>query len=128
MTPVEIMALILAIVIALKLIVVLIKPKAWLDGVVKPVWKNPAVTMIISLILAAVTLYYLNASGIGIVQIFATMLFLVLLFAVGISVYFNEIMAMATKMLKNKAIIKKSWLYILIWIALTVWVLYALLI
>ena len=126
MTPIEIMALVLAIVVAIKLIVVLIKPKAWLDSVVKPIWKNPAVTMIISLILAAVTLYYL-LTEITIVQIFATMLFLVLLMAVGVSVYFNEIAAMGTKMLKSKAVIKKSWLYILIWIALVVWVLYTLL-
>ncbi|MFA5174501.1 MAG: hypothetical protein WC438_04950 [Candidatus Pacearchaeota archaeon] len=125
MTPIEIMALILAIVSSLKLIVILIKPKAWYDDIVKPIWSKPMLTGLISLILAGITLYYLLQT-MTIINIFAVMLFVVFLMAVGFSFYQKEVLDLATKMLKNKAMLKKAWFYILIWIVLVLWVFYAL--
>ena len=119
-TPIEWMALVFILVVAVKLIVILVNPRTWYDSVVKKVWKSPGLCMIVSLVLAALTLYYL-LQEITIVQILAVMLFLALLMAVGMSVYQKEILALADKMLKDKTIIKKSWLYIIIWIALVVW-------
>jgi|GEM_PF-544600 len=119
-TPVEIMALILVAVVALKIIVILIKPKAWYNSVVKKVWKSPNWMMLICLVLAAVALYYLLME-VTIVQILAVMLFLALLAAVGIGVYQKEVLALADKLLKDKKLIKRSWLYIIIWIVLIVW-------
>ena len=120
-TPIEWMALILIVGVAIKIIVILINPKTWYNSVVKKVWKAPNWIMLLSLILSAVTLYYLVQGGIGIVEILAVMLFFAFLIAVGVSVYKKEVIALADKMLKDKNIIKKSWLYILIWIALIVW-------
>ena len=119
-TPVEWMALILIVISAIKIIVILVKPKAWNDSVVKKLWKNSGLAMIVSLILAAVALYYL-LQELTIVQILATMLFLALLIAVGVAAYKKEVIGLADKMLKNKAVIKKSWLYIIIWIVLLLW-------
>lgn len=119
MTPIGIIALILIIVSAIKIVVILVNPKSWAD-VVKKIWANPMVTSIISLILAAIVLYYLIQSGLTIVQILAVTAFVGLLMAVGIGIYANEVISMATKMLK-KGILKKAWLYTLIWIILLIW-------
>tara|TARA_Y100000310_G_C20617708_1_gene781539 strand:+ start:902 stop:1285 length:384 start_codon:yes stop_codon:yes gene_type:complete len=127
MTPVEIIALIVAIAIAVKILVILINPGIWMQKVVRPVYGRPILTTTISIILAAVVLNYLLAE-ITIVQIFAVMGFLALIIAIGALAYSNELLAFAEKMLKDKAIIKKAWISILIWIALTIWVLYTLLI
>ena len=120
------MALIILVVAAIKMIVILVSPKAWLNIVVKKVWAKPILTMIITLILAGVSLYYLIGAGITIAEIFAVMLFMSLLAAVGVAVYAKEMLGSANKLLANRNILKKSWLYIIIWIALIVWGFYAL--
>ena len=60
-------------------------------------------------------------------QIFAVMLFVSLLAALGIAAYSKEVVGLAEKLMKDKKILKKSWFYLLIWIALVVWGLAALL-
>lgn len=119
MTPIEIIALIVIIIFAIKIIVILVNPKSWAD-IVKKVWVNPMVMSIVSLILAAIVLYYLIQSGLTIVQILAVTAFVGLLMAVGIGIYANEVISMAIKMLK-KGLMKRAWFYTLIWIALIVW-------
>lgn len=119
MTPIEIIALIVIIISAIKIIVILVNPKSWAD-IVKKVWVNPMVMSIVSLILAAIVLYYLIQSGLTIVQILAVTAFVGLLMAVGIGIYANEVISMAIKMLK-KGLMKRAWFYTLIWIALIVW-------
>jgi len=119
MTPIGIIALILIIVSAIKIVVILVNPKSWAD-VVKKIWANPMVMSIVSLILAVIVLYYLIQSGLTIVQILAVTAFVGLLMAVGIGIYANEVISMATKMLK-KGILKKAWFYTLLWVALIVW-------
>lgn len=120
MTPTEIMALIIIIISAIKIIVILVNPKSWADFV-KKIWANSMVTSIIALILAIIVLYYLVwVEGMTIVQILAVSLFVVLLMAVGIGIYAKEVVSMATKMLK-KGVLKKAWFYTLIWIVLLVW-------
>lgn len=119
MTPIGIIALILILVSAIKIVVILVNPKSWAD-VVKKIWANPMVMSIVSLILAAIVLYYLIQSGLTIVQILAVTAFVGLLMAVGIGIYANEVISMATKMLK-KGLMKKAWLYTLIWIILLIW-------
>ena len=119
-TPVQWMALILIVVSLIKILVILIKPKAWYSNVVKPIWKSPAITMVVSLILAAVVLYYL-IQEITIVQILASMLFFALLMAVGFSIYQKEVLGIADKMFKSKDLVKKSWLYIILWLIVIGW-------
>lgn len=119
MTPIEIIALIIIIVSAIKIIVILAKPKAWADFV-KKIWVNPMVMSIVSLILAVIVLYYLIQSGLTIVQILAVTAFVALLMAVGLGIYAKEVISMATKMLK-KGILKRAWFYTLLWVALIVW-------
>ncbi len=124
-TPIEVMALILIIVGAIKLVIVVVNPKIWLNSVVKKVWARPALTMVVSLVLAGTSLYYLTLE-LSIVQILAVMLFTALLVAVGITTYSKEVIAVAEKLLKGKSILKRSALYIIIWIILLIWGLYTL--
>ena len=76
MTPIEIIALVFALVVAVKIIVILIKAETWMKFV-KFIYSNSVLAQIISLILAGVTLYYLvRVEGLSIVQIFAVFLFI----------------------------------------------------
>lgn len=124
MTPIEIIALIFIIVAAIKILVILVKPKAWLDMVVKKVWVSPFITGLICLVLAIIVLYYL-IQELTIIQIFAVMGFVGLLAGVGIAAYAKEIVGLAGKLM-NKGIVKRAWLQIIIWIILIIWGLYTL--
>jgi len=124
-SPIDVMALIVLLVVSIKIVVILIKPNAWVNFTTK-VWAKPKLLMIVSLILAALSLMYLIGAGVTIVHIFATMLFIALLGAVGVAIYSKEVVSLAQKLMKDKTIIKKSWLYIAIWIALIIWGFYAL--
>lgn len=124
MTPIEIMALIIAVFAAIKILVILINPKSWMN-VVKTVYGNPILTTIISLVLAVVVLNYLLVE-LTIVQIFAVMLFLSLLMVIGIAAYSKDILQLASKLLEDREVLKKAWLAIIVWVILIVLVLYTL--
>jgi len=119
---IEIFALIIAVLVLVKILVILIKPKAWMNFA-ESLWKMPMLVMIVGLILAGVVLYYLMQSGIGLVQIFGVMLFVVLLSAVTMAVYAKDFISMAKKLVKDRQFMSKGWLPILIWVVLAVWVL-----
>ncbi|MEK6952466.1 MAG: hypothetical protein AABX29_05610 [Nanoarchaeota archaeon] len=125
MTTIEIFAFIIAIIALIKIIVLSKNPGAWIR-LVKKIYSNPRLTTIISLILSLIVLYYLLLE-ITIVQIFAVMLFIALLGAVSISVYSKEMVFLVEKLSKDKNIMRKLWLPILIWIILILWVIYVLL-
>jgi hypothetical protein len=114
------MALIFMAIAAIKIVVILISPGKW-NNVIKTIWTNSGLTMGISLILAATSLYYLIQGGITIIQILAVLLFTAFLVASGMAVYKKEVIKFADKLMKDKKVIKKSWLYILIWAVLIVW-------
>jgi len=115
----EIIASIIIVLSVIKLVFLFISPKS-LYGFARKIYSHPNVMSISAVVLAAVVLYYLINAGITIVDIFAVMLFIVLIMVVGISKYANEMMDWVLKKdLKN--ILKEMWLYILIWIVLLVW-------
>lgn len=119
-TSIEIMALIFLVIASIKILVILINPRTWHDNVVKNIYRNPKILMVLSLILSAITLYYL-LKELTIVQIFAAMLFFSLIAAVGVSVFSKDLMKLTNKLYNDKFILKKSWLYLLIWIVLILW-------
>lgn len=124
MTPIEIIAFILVLLVLVKLIVILINPKSW-QKTTQALIGKPILTIVVSLVLAAVVLYYLLAE-LTIVQIFAVMAFLALLMMLSMAAYSKEFLTMAKKILKDRSALKKCWLPIAIWIVLMLWVLYAL--
>jgi len=125
MNSIEIFALVVAILTLVKIGVILINPKSWIS-VIRKCYGKPIIGSVIGLILAAVVLYNLVLYGITIQEVFAVMLFIVLLLYLGVLVYSKELISMAEKMLKDKKLMKKAWLPILIWLALIVWLLWAL--
>ncbi len=131
MTPIQLMALFVAVLATIKLLVIIIKPKAWLN-VIKFVYAKPVLTSYISLIFAILSLAYLLRE-ITIIQIFAVMLLFMFLMLMSISAHAKEIgiVGLAKKLLKDGLLedgllIKKAWLPILVWIILLTWLFFAL--
>jgi hypothetical protein len=118
----EIIALILVIVFVIKMIVLFIKPKAWIKFVEKLYINKNAFTAII-LILAAFVLSYLIRE-LSIVDIFAVTVFVCLLIAAGFAQYKDDLFEFAHKIMRRKKAIKKSWLIIVIWFVLSAWVIW----
>ena len=103
----------------LKMLFVFFSPKTWM-GFAKKLYSKPKVLSFISLVLAAVVLYYLMGAGVTIIQIFAVMTFMTLLLLVGMAQYAKQIIKFYDK--KNlKKILADMWLYVVIWIALLIW-------
>jgi hypothetical protein len=123
MTPIEWFALIVVVLMFVKGIVVLINPKAWIRFA-KGLWKTPWLTGLISFVLAAVVLFYLLLE-LTIVEVFAVMLFVMLLGAVGVATYMKEFMSLADKISKRK-VLSRSWFYWVIWLVLALWVVWVL--
>ena len=108
----------------IKLLFFIFSPKSWMNFA-KGMYKNPAVLIIIELILAAVVLYYL-LMYMTIVQIFGGIVLGALLTGLSFACFGKELVPMFTKMFKAKGLWKKIWLIWLVWLALFVWVLLAL--
>ncbi len=121
MTPIEIMALIIAVFAIIKMLVILINPKSWMS-VVKTIYAKPVITGVVGLVLALITLYYL-LEELTIVQIFAVILLVYFLMLMGVAGYSKELLKWVEGMLKDKRVLKKAWLALIIWILLIVWVL-----
>lgn len=75
MRPVEVMALLVAASAIIKLVVILVSPKSWLNTIPKRVLRHTTLATLLSLALAVVILIFL-LKEITIVQIFAVLLLL----------------------------------------------------
>ncbi len=125
MTPIEIMALVIALLSLIKLTTIIIKPKAWAE-VVNVVYKNPYITTAASIILASISLFYL-LQELTIVQIFASMFFLMFLMLIGFAAFSKETLAFSASLLRQKNILQRSWIPLVVWLGLVVWVLFEIL-
>lgn len=121
METIAIFALIVSIVVLIKILVILVKPRAWYN-LTKSIWKAPSLMMIICLILAAIVFYYL-IQIMAIIQIMAVVLFVALLSGMSVAIYSKELVGLAQKMLSDRKFLAKGWLPILIWLALILWTL-----
>ena len=118
-TALKIIAAILIAFSAIKLLFVLVDVRAWVRFA-RRLYANPVVTSVVALLLAAIVLYLLLAAGMSIVQILAVCVFVVLLLVVGIAPYANELFAWLDRQ-DLGAMIKRQWLYTLIWVVLLAW-------
>ena len=119
----EILASILIVFTIIKLVVILISPKAWMQFARK-LYVKPQITSTVSFILAAVVLYFLLSAGVTIVHILAVSLFIVLVLVVGMSKYADALIDWAIAQdLDN--ILKEQWFYTLVWMALIAWGIHA---
>jgi hypothetical protein len=116
---IEIFAGFLILLTSIKIIVILIKPQAWIKFSSK-LYNNPQVTSVVSLLLAAVILFFLVASGLSIIQILAVVLFVSLLMLSGMAPYVKQLIPWIEKQDIRKIMID-TWLYSLVWIGLIIW-------
>ena len=121
METIAVFALIISLLALIKILVILVKPRAWYN-LVKKVWSAPNIVMIICLILAAIVFYYL-IQELSIVQIMAAVLFIALLYAMTFAIYSKEVVVLARKMLNDRKFMRKAWLPIIIWVILVLWTL-----
>jgi hypothetical protein len=113
MNSVEIIALIVILAALLKILILLIKPKAWMDFT-KNFLGKPVLSRVVSLILAAVVLYYLIQEGITIIQIFAVTAFVAALIMFGLAPHFNLLIKKYGAQIQKGKLWKENWLYTLI--------------
>ena len=100
MTPVKIIALVFIIFVLVKLLVICINPSSW-KSFIKKFYSKPIFTMILALAVAVIILRYLLAE-LTIVQIFASMTFMMALMMVQFAAFGNEIVELSDKFFKNR--------------------------
>ncbi|HUW43403.1 MAG TPA: hypothetical protein VMV95_00360 [Bacillota bacterium] len=118
---IEWFVLVFVILAIIKIIVVSFNPKEWFKFA-KSLYKNGAVLFIVELILAAVLFYFLLAE-LSLVHIMAVIVLGALLTGMTFALYNKETIDWAGKILKGKTLWNKAWLPLLIWLALSIWVL-----
>ena len=125
MTPIEIMALIAAVIVPIKLLMLLRSQKSWFNTVTRRYWGNAIVTTILSLIVVIVTLFYL-LQELTIVQIWAVTLFAMALISLGLAPFSKYMLNVEKKWFTETNTLKAGWFAAMVWVALIIWVLYAL--
>lgn len=116
---IEVLAGILVILAAIKLLVIAVNVRTWVLFT-KRLYSKPELTSFISFALAGIVLYLLLQSGLTIVQILAVSLFVMLLIVAGIAPYSSRLFAwFETQDLRR--LLKGQWLYIIVWLLLLGW-------
>ena len=116
---IEILALILIVIAAIKLIFLVVNPDVWYAFIGK-IYSKPRLISFIALLLAAYVLYLIINSGVTIVEILAVCLFIALLMTVGVAQYAGEIVNWIREK-DHIFIMKELWLYTIVWLLLLVW-------
>ena len=116
-TPIETIALIIIIIGAIKILVLLVKPMAWMNFSKKVYLTNPMLTKMIYLILGVIVLYYL-LQEMTVVQILAVAAFMSLFIGVALMPIIGDLYKKYEGIIKKGNLWKDSWIYTLIWIAL----------
>ena len=120
LTSLEIIALILIVISTIKILVLLVNAKKWINFS-KWVYGGGTLSMIVLLALAAFIFYYL-IQELTIVQILAVTLFVSLFIGVGFVSYSKELLEWYEKKIKTKSLWGNGvWFYTLLWIVLLVW-------
>lgn len=121
MNAIELLAVVFSVLVLVKLIVIVIKPKAWFDNVVKPIYKNNMISMFVFGAAVLVSGYYL-LQIMDVVVLGAVTLFVSFLMALNFLLFPNEMLKFSASML-NKDLVKRTWLIIVIWAFLAIWIL-----
>ncbi len=120
MTPVEIIALIVIVIAVIKMVILLVTPMTWMNWT-KTFYTKSSIAKIVSFILAVIVLYYLNSSGITIVQILAVSAFVFLLIIIGLASHVDYLTKRYEAQIKKGNLWKENWFYALLWIVLMLW-------
>ena len=121
MAAMETLATIFGVLVLVKMIVLMIKPEAWIDNVAKPFLKHADMMKFVYLALAIWAGYYIF-QVLTIVEVTAVALFVSLLMALGFFDYPQEMLKL-TETIRKKGI-SRSWMSMTIWTVWAVWVLW----
>jgi len=121
---IEIVALIFAILIIVKLLYVAFGPKSWFNFA-KKLYEAPVLLALVEFVLAALLFYYLLMS-MSFLQIFNVLILGALLTGLSFSLFAKETISWIEKIAKTKGMMKRAWLPILIWLVLAIWALVSL--
>jgi len=120
MDAIQNIALILIVVGVIKMVVLLVKPQAWMNFA-KGLYSKPQLMKFVGLILAGVVFYYLYSAGITVVQILAISAFVSLLMMIALADEVEYFLKKYQMMIKKGNLWKTYWLYSLVWIILMIW-------
>lgn len=125
MTPVEILALLLAVFVLVKIIICLIDPTHWMkfaDSVVK----KSSLLMLVYVVLAAIVGYYLFQT-VSIIDAAAVMFFMSFVVMVSFIPFADRFMGLAKDAMANRnMMLQKCWLPIIFWVVFCILVLWKL--
>ncbi|MFQ5572518.1 MAG: hypothetical protein ACE5G0_22825 [Rhodothermales bacterium] len=120
MTAIELLATLFAVTVLVKLAIVSVRPKLWMN-ITGGLLGHYVLTTIIYSILAVIVGYYVLTS-VSIVEVAAIMLLTSLLIGIGVAPYSGTILKWRDEILSIG--VGRAWLAIVIWAALALWVLY----
>ncbi len=123
MNQIEVIALIVASFATIKLIFITLNPKFWFNNIAKKFWSNPKLASFLAIIAGGIVLAIL-LQNLTIVQIFASMLFVISLLVIGFAPFSKDMLKLIENKILNKNTWKRSWLSIIIWIILIIWLFY----
>ena len=121
MTSIKILATIFALAVLVKLALIIIRPNLWMK-VVDVILKNYVRTMVVYLVLAAIVGFYV-LTNLSIVDVAAVMLFTSLLGGVSLAPYSTSLKKLQEEVMSVR--LGKTWLPMLIWGLLALWILLA---
>lgn len=120
MTPIEIIALVFIVLATIKMLILLVKPMAWMNGTQKA-FSNKIFTQLVGLVIAGIVFYYLRQAGMTIVEILAVSGFMSALLMIAFAGHIDDFKTKYVKLIKRGRLWQEYWLYTLIWIILMVW-------
>lgn len=121
MTPMEILAVVLAVIILLRALVLIISPKKALKKAIY-FFERPELAIGAYIVMLLIT-GYIVINALGIVNAFAAITFGISLIGLSLIVYPKPVMKLTKAILKDR---KRFLLIMVIWVALAVWTLYTL--
>lgn len=119
MTALQMMAWFVIVLSAVKILVVAINPKAWMDNVAKPLYTHAALQW--TFLAIAVLGWYELRKTMSYEQLFAAMFVFMFLYAAAFAPYGKDVLGSLEHTYKNKAAMwKKSWPSVVVWVVLLV--------
>lgn len=119
-TSVEIIAMVMIVFAVIKMLILLINPKSWMNFA-KALLGKKALGQIIGLILGAIVLYYLIQAGFTIIDILAVTAFVGSLLIIAFAENIDPLIKKYEALIRRGRLWKEYWLYTLIWIVLLIW-------
>ncbi len=125
MSTIEIIALIFIAISFIKLVTILISPKAWYstdNPIVRLVWNKYSAT-VFSLFFGGLILFHL-LEEINIVQVFVAVIFTFILAILTIAPVIEKVLKTVASHLERERLFPKYWFPVLVWVGLMIWVVF----